>query len=58
LKKNIVIILIMATFTLPSFSQDCSEKLLAQKPGTWKAGKQGFIQNLTATDCPNRLLNS
>ena len=33
-----------------SFSQDCTKELLAQKPGTWKAGPQGSIVNLKAED--------
>ena len=37
-------------FSLQAFAQDCSKELLAQKPGTWKAGPQGSIQNITATD--------
>jgi len=35
---------------LYSSAQDCSEELLAQKPGTWKAGPQGFIENVAAAD--------
>lgn len=37
-------------FASTVFSQDCSKELLAQKPGTWKAGRQGSIVNVTATD--------
>ncbi len=37
-------------FSLPVFSQDCSKELLLKKPGTWKAGQQGSIQNVSATD--------
>jgi len=37
-------------FSLAAFSQECSKELLLQKPGTWKTGQQGFIQNVTATD--------
>jgi hypothetical protein len=29
---------------------DCTPELLAQKPGTWKAGQQGTIANVTSTD--------
>lgn len=36
--------------SLHSFSQDCSKELLAQKPGTWKAGPQGSIHNVSASD--------
>lgn len=31
-------------------SQDCSKELLKQKPGTWKAGPQGSIANVSASD--------
>lgn len=31
-------------------SQDCTKELLAQKPGIWKAGQQGSIQNVSAAD--------
>jgi len=37
-------------FSLAAFTQDCNEELLLKKPGTWKAGPQGFIQNVTAAD--------
>ena len=47
--KTIALITIML-IALSSTAQDCSEELLAQKPGTWKAGTQGFIENVTATD--------
>ena len=33
-----------------SFSQDCTKELLAQKPGTWKAGPQGSIVNVKSVD--------
>ena len=33
-----------------SFSQDCTKELLAQKPGTWKAGMRGSVANVKATD--------
>lgn len=35
---------------LTTVAQDCSKELLAQKPGTWKAGPQGSISGVTATD--------
>jgi hypothetical protein len=47
--KTIALFTIML-FALSSTAQDCSEELLAQKPGTWKAGQQGFIENVTAPD--------
>lgn len=33
-----------------AFSQDCSKEVLAQKPGTWKAGTQGSVKNVTESD--------
>lgn len=36
--------------SLTAFTQDCTKELLAQKPGTWKAGQQGSIANVTPTD--------
>jgi hypothetical protein len=33
-----------------ALAQDCTKELLAQKPGTWKAGIQGSIQNVGAAD--------
>jgi hypothetical protein len=31
-------------------AQDCNKELLRQKPGSWKAGQQGSIQNINAAD--------
>jgi len=36
--------------SLQAFSQDCTKELLAQKAGTWKAGPQGSIKNVSASD--------
>lgn len=36
--------------TITVFSQDCTKELLRQKPGTWKAGPQGSIHDVTAAD--------
>jgi len=36
--------------TITAFTQDCSKELLRQKPGTWKAGPQGSIHDVTAAD--------
>jgi hypothetical protein len=33
-----------------SFSQECSKELLRKKTGTWKAGQQGSIANVSAAD--------
>lgn len=37
-------------FSIASTAQDCTKDLLAQKPGTWKAGRQGSINNVSAPD--------
>ena len=44
--------IIFACFTFPLWlqAQDCSKEMLQQKPGTWKAGPQGSIRNVSATD--------
>jgi hypothetical protein len=36
--------------SLQVFSQDCSKELLAKKAGTWKAGPQGSVKNVSAPD--------
>ena len=36
--------------SVQAFSQNCSKELLAQKPGTWKAGQQGQIFKVTKED--------
>jgi hypothetical protein len=39
---------VLVLFSFPVFAQDCSKELLREKPGTWKAGQQGSIVNVTA----------
>ena len=36
--------------TLFAFSQECSKEQLRQKPGTWKPGQQGSINNVNTSD--------
>jgi len=48
MKFKIIIACFM--FSLGLRAQDCSKELLKQKPGTWKAGPQGSINNISATD--------
>ena len=36
--------------TLTASGQECSREILKQKPGTWKAGLQGSIVNVSAAD--------
>jgi len=37
-------------FSISIQAQDCTKELLKQKPGTWKAGQQGSIANVSAAD--------
>jgi hypothetical protein len=36
--------------SLFTFSQDCTKESLRHKPGTWKAGPQGSVNDVTAAD--------
>ncbi|MCL4549810.1 MAG: hypothetical protein M1495_14705 [Bacteroidetes bacterium] len=36
--------------SLHAYAQDCSKEILLKKPGTWKGGQQGYIQNVSAKD--------
>jgi hypothetical protein len=47
-KKKIAVILLFLVKS--ALAQDCTPEDLAQKPGTWKAGMQGSVHNVTATD--------
>lgn len=47
---KIIVLFTFVLIALSSSAQDCTPELLAQKPGTWKAGPQGFIENVTAAD--------
>ena len=45
------ILLITVVFLSVSvFAQDCSKEVLMKKPGTWKKGPQGSINNVSAAD--------
>ena len=44
------IIIALFIFPLGLQAQDCSKEILKQKPGTWKAGPQGSIHNVSTTD--------
>lgn len=43
-------IIVLLSISLNPFAQECSKELLAQKPGTWKAGMKGSINNVTPAD--------
>lgn len=45
-----LILPILLSVALKTFSQDCSKELLRQKPGTWKTGQQGSISNVSTPD--------
>jgi hypothetical protein len=45
-----VVLFIFVLAALSSSTQDCTEELLAQKPGTWKAGIQGSIHGVSPAD--------
>lgn len=42
--------LVFILFSISASAQDCTKEMLAQKPGTWKAGQQGSINNVSAAD--------
>src|ERR1041385_8765974 len=44
------IIIASLLFSISTAAQDCSKEILLKKPGTWKTGTKGFIQNVTAAD--------
>ncbi len=48
MKNTVFVLMILSGISSPA--QDCAKELLKQKPGTWKAGPQGSIQNVTAAD--------
>lgn len=48
MKYKLAIVLFL--FPIFSFSQDCSKELLAKKPGAWKAGMKGSVQNVSVAD--------
>ena len=50
MKKYLVLFFSIVAIAISSSAQDCTPELLARKPGTWKAGSQGFIENVTAAD--------
>jgi len=50
MKKYYLLFFGLSLLALSSSAQDCSRELLAQKPGTWKAGMKGSIANVTTAD--------
>jgi hypothetical protein len=47
---NYILLSALLLFIVNASAQDCSKELLKQKPGTWKAGPQGSIKNISAGD--------
>jgi hypothetical protein len=47
---KILVLTVLLVFVRPLFAQECTQELLTQKAGTWKAGRQGSIQNVSASD--------
>jgi hypothetical protein len=45
-----IILFSILLFSIHLPAQDCTKELLRQKPGTWKAGPQGSIANVSAAD--------
>jgi len=50
MKNSIFSFLCITVIAFSASAQDCDKEMLAQKPGTWKAGQQGFIKNVTPAD--------
>jgi hypothetical protein len=50
MKKYILSLLSIAFISFLTSAQDCTPEILAKKAGTWKAGQQGSIHNVSATD--------
>src|SRR5687767_2793976 len=44
------ILLAVILFSISAQGQDCSQEMLKQKAGTWKAGLKGSIVNVNAAD--------
>lgn len=45
-----ILLLTAILIVLSSAAQDCSQELLAEKPGTWKTGIKGSTPNVSAAD--------
>lgn len=47
---KITFLFYLAFYAISAHAQDCTPEILLKKPGTWKAGPKGFIENVTAAD--------
>jgi hypothetical protein len=45
-----ILLLTVVFLSVSVFAQDCSKEVLIKKPGTWKKGLQGSINNVSAAD--------
>jgi len=50
MKKFSFLLISMILIAISSSAQDCSQELLASKPGTWQPGIGGSVRNISATD--------
>ena len=50
MRKYVLLFLGMVIITASSSAQDCNKEMLLQKPGTWKIGQQGSINNVSAAN--------
>ena len=48
MKYNIIVACLM--IFMSAQAQDCTKESLLKKPGTWKAGPQGSVRNISTTD--------
>jgi len=48
MKNIIIVIALFCSFSIAA--QNCSDEILLHKPGTWKVGQQGSINNIAAAD--------
>jgi hypothetical protein len=50
MKKYLALLFSIIVIAIASSAQECTPELLAQKPGTWKAGQQGSIHGVSPAD--------
>ena len=50
MEMKLITLIAIVLLTISATAQDCSKEALRQKPGTWKAGPQGSLNDVTAAD--------
>jgi hypothetical protein len=50
MNKALILLFCISVIAVSSVAQDCTQELLKDKPGIWKAGMKGSIAGVTATD--------